>query len=262
MEIINSIFLYNLALICSVMFSGWIFSLIKKQVTHIDSIWGLGFIIIAWNTLYWTQNFTTRSILIAILVTIWGLRLSTHLTLRNWGKGEDRRYNAWRKKNKQRFWIISLFKVFLLQAVFLWVISLVIQYGISRSLVQEITIFEITGIIIWTIGILIESFADWQLKQFLANPTNAGKVMNKYLWKYSRHPNYFGETLIWWGMFILVQSTVNSLWTIISPLVITFTLLKLTGVTLMEKDIVNFKPKYREYIQTTSSFIPWFPKKK
>jgi steroid 5-alpha reductase family enzyme len=136
-----------------------------------------------------------------------------------------------------------------------------IQYGQISDTPAYLTLLDVLGFLIWTIGIVIESFADLQLKQFLSDPANKGNIMNQKLWKYSRHPNYFGETLIWWGIFVIVLSTPWGFWTIVSPLLITYTLLKLTGVTLMEETQFGDNPEYQQYIRQTSAFIPWFPKK-
>jgi steroid 5-alpha reductase family enzyme len=261
MENLIPIFGWNLAAVISLMICGWLISLIYKNVTFVDSLWGLGFVLIAWLTFSLAEGFTGRKILIVLLTTAWGLRLSAHLSWRNWGKGEDPRYGGWRKASGDRFWIISLFKVFLLQALFLWVIALAVQYGQVSATPAHLTGLDFLGFVIWMIGFVFESVSDWQLARFKADPTNAGKVMDRGLWAYSRHPNYFGECLIWWGIFLIVLSTPNSWWTVVSPLVISAVLLKMTGIPLTEKTIVNTRPGYSEYMKRTPSFFPWFPKK-
>jgi steroid 5-alpha reductase family enzyme len=202
-----------------------------------------------------------RKILIVVVTTAWGLRLSAHLAWRNWGKGEDPRYGSWRRASGESFWIISLFKVFLLQALFLWVIALAVQYGQIPAQPAHLTWLDFLGVIIWLIGFGFESVSDWQLARFKADAANRGKVMDRGLWAYSRHPNYFGESVVWWGIFLIALSTPNSGWTVISPLVITAVLLKMTGIPLMEKTIVDTRPGYRDYSRRTPAFIPWFPKK-
>ena len=134
-------------------------------------------------------------------MTLWGLRLSLYLSWRNWGKGEDPRYGGWRQKSGDRFWLVSLFKVFILQALFLWVISLVIQIGQMAATPAALTRLDILGIVVWVAGFMFESVADWQLAQFKSDPANKGRVMDRGLWAYTRHPNYFGEFLIWWGIY-------------------------------------------------------------
>lgn len=261
MDVFVDIFLVNLAAAVGLMGAGWVFSLAKKNVTIADSLWGLGFVLIAWLTFFRADGVLFRKAMIVAMVTIWGLRLFIHLSVRNRGKGEDPRYAAWRARYGDSFWWVSLYKVFLLQALFQWTIALGVQYGQVAATPAALTWTDCLGLAIWTAGILIESAADWQLARFLADPANRGKIMNRYLWKYSRHPNYFGESLIWWGLFVVVLSVPWGAWTIISPALITFTLLRLTGVTLMEQTIFKDNPDYQEYVRKTSSFILWFPKK-
>lgn len=261
MEQIIPVILYNLGAVTLMMICGWIYSLIKNNVTIADSLWGVGFILIAWITFFNTEGFIYRKILITALVTLWGLRLFIHITKRNRGKGEDPRYTEWRKEYGDNFKFVSLFKVFLVQALFLWIISLSIQIGSLSKTPDYITLFDLLGLAVWAGGFLIESFADYQLSSFLKKPENRGKIMNRKLWRYSRHPNYFGESAMWWGIFIIALSVPQGYITIISPVVITYTLLRITGVTLMEKTIFGDNPEYKEYVRRTSSFIPWFPRK-
>jgi steroid 5-alpha reductase family enzyme len=208
-----------------------------------------------------SHGFYDRRLLIAVLVTLWGLRLSTYLSWRNWGKGEDHRYGTWRKKSGDRFWLVSLFKVFLLQAIFLWVISLAAQFGQLALKPDNLTWLDIFGTVIWTIGFIFESVGDWQLARFKSDPANKGRVMNRGLWAYTRHPNYFGECLVWWGIFLIALSTPNSWWTMLSPVIVTAVLLKMTGIPLTEKALVENRPGYSEYIKRTSAFVPWLPAK-
>ena len=260
METTFSIFSWNIFAILIIMFMGWIVSLIYKNVTIMDSIWGLGFVIISWVTFFLSDGYAVRKGLLTILVTFWGVRLVIYLTLRNWGAGEDPRYGAMREKSGERFWIVSLFKVFLLQGAFMFVISLVIQLGQISPVPKNLTWLDVAGIIIWGIGFIFETVGDWQLARFKANPANKGKVMNRGLWAYTRHPNYFGETLIWWGIFFVTLSVPGGIWTIISPIIITTVLLKMTGIPLTEASILERRPDYKTYIQNTSAFFPWFPK--
>jgi steroid 5-alpha reductase family enzyme len=261
METLITIFAWNFAAAVAMMVCGWFISLLFKNVTIVDSLWGLGFVIIAWVTFSMAQGFIGRKLLIAILVSLWGLRLTVHLSRRNWGIGEDPRYGTWREKSGDRFWLVSLYKVFFLQAVFLWVISLSLQFGQLSPTPETYTWLDIIGAVVWTAGFVFESVGDRQLAKFKADPQNKGKVMDRGLWAYSRHPNYFGEFLIWWGIFLITLSTPNSWWTVLSPLIITAVLLKMTGIPLTEKTIVNTRPGYTDYVKRTSAFIPWFPGK-
>jgi steroid 5-alpha reductase family enzyme len=262
MENLTYVFGLNLTAVILMMILGWFLSLILKNVTVVDSLWGLGFVLIAWLTFFLTDGFLGRRLLIALLVTVWGLRLSIYLSRRNWGKGEDPRYGSWREKSGKHFWIVSLFKVFLLQSLFLWAISLSLQYGAVSKTPAMITWLDLCGLSLWMVGFIFEAVGDWQLAAFKSNPANKGKVMDRGLWAYTRHPNYFGECLMWWGIFVIAFSTPNSWWTVLSPLIITAVLLKMTGIPLTEKTIVAHRPGYKEYIQRTPAFIPWFPKKK
>jgi steroid 5-alpha reductase family enzyme len=171
------------------------------------------------------------------------------------------RYAAWREKHGDSFWIVSLFKVFLIQALFQWAIALGVQFGQISAFPDHLTFFDVAGILVWMIGFFTESIADWQLSNFISNPDNKGKIMRYGLWQYSRHPNYFGESLMWWGLFVIVLSTPFGIWTIISPILITYTLLNLTGVKLMEDMEFSDHSDYQEYVSKTNAFIPWFPKK-
>ena len=261
MESVLPIIFFNLCAVIVMMVIAWLLSLAIKDASIADIFWGLGFVLIAWLTFVRTNGYSARSFLITVLTTAWGMRLAIHIFMRNLGKGEDRRYQAWRENYGQRFWWISLFTVFGLQAFLLWVISLVVQVGQIPPSPAKFVLLDGVGSFIWAVGFTFEALGDWQLSRFKSDPANKGKVMNRGLWAYTRHPNYFGESLIWWGLFIIALTTPGSLWVVISPLVITYLLLKVSGVTLLEKNIVDTRPKYRDYINSTNAFIPWFPKK-
>ncbi len=254
----------GLNLLAAVGFMGcvWLLSLPTRNASLADIFWGPGFVLLAWLSFAQTDGYLGRKLLLALLTTAWGLRLFLHITWRNWGQGEDRRYQAWRAKRGASFWWVSLFTVFLTQAVLLWLVSLAVQIGQLSPTPARLTGWDLLGVLVWTTGFTWEAVADWQLARFKADPANRGRVMNRGLWAYSRHPNYFGESLIWWGLFLIALPTPYGWWTVISPVVITFLLLKVSGVTLLEKDIVERRPEYREYLETTSAFLPWFPKRR
>jgi len=172
---------WNLAAVTALMFWGWFISLAHRNVTIVDSLWGLGFVLIAWLTFFLSDGFWTRKMLIAVLVTLWGLRLSAYLSWRNWGKGEDPRYGLWREKSGRRFWFVSLFKVFILQALFLWVISLVFQVGQMAATPSSLTWLDIAGIMMWLTGFVFESLGDWQLARFKSDPASKGRVMDRWI---------------------------------------------------------------------------------
>ncbi len=256
------IIILNLGLVTAMMVIGWLISVKVHNVTHVDSLWGMGFVLIAWLAYTLGLEKTPRGVLLVFLTTLWGVRLSLHLSWRNWGKGEDPRYGAWRRKHGKNFPKRSLYSVFLVQALFLWAIAGSLQYGILAGNPYGFTRWDLLGIVVWCTGFVFETVGDFQLARFKADLVNKGQVMDRGLWAYTRHPNYFGETLIWWGVYLMVVSTPGGIWTVFSPLVITIVLLKMTGVTLTEKSIVEKRPHYRNYIERTSMFIPWFPKKR
>jgi steroid 5-alpha reductase family enzyme len=256
-----TVMMMNFLAVLAMMLIGWLVSLIYRNVTIVDSLWGLGFVIIAWLTFSMAGGYLGRKLLIVLLVTLWGVRLVLHLSWRNWGHGEDPRYANWRRKSGDGFWLVSLFKVFILQAVFLWVISLALQWGQLSAQPSGLIWLDYVGLGIWLVGFFFEAVGDFQLALFKAGTDQKGRVMDQGLWAYSRHPNYFGESLIWWGIFVIALATRSGWWTILSPVIITTVLLKMTGVSLMEKAIVHTRPGYRDYIRRTNAFFPWFPKK-
>jgi steroid 5-alpha reductase family enzyme len=255
-----SVFGLNLGAAVLLMAAGWGISLLRKNVTIADSLWGIGIVLIAWLTFINGDGFLFRKLLLCGLVTAWGVRLFLYMFQRSRNKAEDARYAAWRKRHGQSFWWVSLFKVFLLQAVFQWLIALGVQYGQLRPQPAHLTWLDVAGALVWAAGFAIETAADRQLSEFLSIPENRGKIMNRKLWRYSRHPNYFGESLMWWGLFGIVLSVPWGVWTIVSPVLITYTLLRLSGVRLMETVEFGESPEYQAYARRTNAFIPWFPK--
>ncbi len=251
----------NLVVVVLMMVVGWLISLRHRNVTIVDSLWGLGFVLVTWITFFNSQGYWGRSLLIAVLATLWGMRLTLYLSKRNWGAGEDPRYGKWREAAGDRFKVVSFYKVFLVQALFLWTISLVLQVGQIATQPDRLGWFEGLGLALWLIGFLFETIGDRQLARFKADSANKGRVMDKGLWAYTRHPNYFGECLVWWGFYVISLSTPYGWLTVISPIIITLVLLKMTGIPLTEKTIMETRPEYLRYIKRTSAFIPWFPKK-
>jgi steroid 5-alpha reductase family enzyme len=237
-------------------FLGWIYSLYSNRVTHVDSMWSL-FFLITTVTLFCTfapVSYPQQALSLAVL--IWSIRLSGYLTIRNWNKGEDSRYQAIRLNNEPGFKYKSFYIIFLFQGALALVISLPI---IATFKVFEYNVFTKIGLGLFMVGFLIEAVSDFQLRQFLKR-NNKQAVMNHGFWKYSRHPNYFGECLIWWGFYIVSMSA--GLWyTVISPLIMTYLLVKFSGADLMESTIISRRVGYKDYINKTSKFIPWPPKK-
>jgi len=239
----------------------WAASLAWHDASIVDIFWGAGFVACAWMYFDLTpQGFAGRKWLTCLLVTIWGLRLALHILRRNWGKGEDYRYRAWRQQAGRRWWWVSLFKVFLLQGALLWVISIPLLMAQISPAPGQLTWLDAAGLLAWGVGFAFEAVGDWQLGRFKADPANRGKVLQQGVWRYSRHPNYFGDAAVWWGYFMLAAAT-GGWWTIYSPLLMTFLLLRVSGVAMLERGLAQTKPGYREYMQTTSAFIPWMPRK-
>jgi steroid 5-alpha reductase family enzyme len=249
----------NLVVVLGAMFVLWILSVLFKDTSIVDPFWGLGFSLVAWTSCWVNWPGTTRLWLICMLVTIWALRLSGHLFWRNWGEAEDPRYVVMRKKHGARFWWVSFFTVFLLQGVLLWLIAFPIQSVALAGEESEIGWLDFLGVAVWINGFIFETIGDWQLATFRADPANRGKVLDTGLWRYTRHPNYFGDFCVWWGLYLIAVSG-GGAWTFFSPLVMTFLLLKVSGVTLLEKGMGQRRPDYEEYKRRTNAFFPGLPK--
>ena len=240
----------------------WLLSLLLKNSSIVDIFWGTGFVIVAWATFLLTpEGFLPRKLLLSILVTAWGLRLSLHILRRNWGKPEDFRYQTWRKEAGTAWWWRSLFKVFLLQGILLWIIATPLLAAQISAQPDHITWLDILALPVWLIGFFFEAVGDWQVARFKGHPANKGKVMQTGVWRYTRHPNYFGDAAQWWAYY-LIALVAGGWWTIFSPILMTTLLMRVSGVTLLEKTLKEEKPGYKEYVETTSEFIPWFPRKK
>lgn len=232
---------------------------IKKNNSIVDIGWGLGFVVIAIFTLLTNRNYNFRSILVTALVFIWGMRLFYHIVKRNLGKPEDFRYAAWRKEWGK--WLVprAFLQVFMLQGVIMLVVAYPIIMNNDRS-IGSVGYGEIIGLIIWIVGFIFETLGDKQLKKFIADKKNKGYIMKEGLWKYTRHPNYFGEATMWWGIFIITLSSRSGMLGIISPITITLMLLYVSGVPMLEKHYKD-NIEFQEYAKVTSKFLPWFPKK-
>jgi steroid 5-alpha reductase family enzyme len=202
-----------------------------------------------------------RKILILTLVSIWGLRLTIYLALRNIGKGEDYRYQEFRKNyGPKRYWWFSFFQVFLLQGALIMLVSLPLLGINSTTSSGDLCILDYLGILVWCIGFSFEAGGDFQLARFKKDIKNKGKVLNTGFWKYTRHPNYFGDSAVWWA-YAIFSIAAGSYWQIIGSIIMTLLIIKISGVSLLEKTLKDTKPQYKDYIQKTNSFFPWFPKK-
>jgi steroid 5-alpha reductase family enzyme len=239
----------------------WVGSLVTRDASIVDRVWGLGFVLVAWLAFVLTDAETVRKMVVVALVTLWGVRLSVYITWRNWGKGEDYRYREMRRKRGAQFPFISLFSVFLLQAVILWAVAAPLLQAQRAQGPDGMTWLDLAGITVFAIGFFFEVVGDSQLARFKADPGNRGKVLNTGLWRYTRHPNYFGDAMVWWGFFLLAVATPGGWWTFYSPVLMTFLLMKVSGVALLEQSLRETKPQYRDYVERTSAFFPWPPKK-
>jgi len=254
------LYVQGLLLILGLMTTLWVVSIFLKNVSIVDMFWGFGFVLV--NTFYFLYtDATPAKIILFVLVTVWGLRLSVYLAWRNLGKPEDFRYREFRKKyGENRYWWISFFQTFLLQGILMFIISLPLLGINLNSTSENLSWLDYVGVAIWVIGFVFEAGGDIQLARFKANKANKGKVLNTGFWHYTRHPNYFGDSAVWWGFGLICIST-ESYWYAIGSVIMTLLIIKVSGVALLEKSLKEQKPQYKEYIEKTSSFIPWFPKK-
>lgn len=249
-------YLLTLLLLWVAMILLWLISLRCRDASIVDIFWGLGFAGVA-GRLWLNPPLTTRQALFSLLVVVWGLRLAVHLARRNLARGEDPRYQEMRARHGDRFGLISLPLVFLLQGALIWLISLPIQALGSQP--EGNRLADGIGLLLWLIGFGFEAIGDWQLARFREDPANRGRVLDRGLWAWTRHPNYFGDALVWWGLTIPVLAAGAS-WVIISPLLMSWLLRRVSGVPLLEKALQQNRPAYTEYMARTSPFFPRPPR--
>ena len=231
----------------------WVVSALRRNVTIVDTLWPLLFVIAAVVYLDAVAAPAARAWLVLGLVATWGLRLAAYLAWRNRGHAEDRRYQAIRRRNEPHFTLKSLWLIFGFQALLAWVISLPLAGAIAGD--APLGWLDALGVALWAVGFGFEAVGDWQLARFKADPASAGHVMDRGLWRYTRHPNYFGDFCVWWG-FYLVALAAGAWWTIIGPLIMSFLLLRFSGVRLLEHDIGERRPAYADYARRTNAFFP------
>jgi len=244
---------WALAAIAGLSVIGWLISVAKRDVGIVDSLWSLFFLLAAIVFAGTASTYGPRAVLLFAMVAFWSLRLSAYITWRNHGEPEDRRYQAIRAAHEPGFAWKSFFIVFALQGVLAAIIVAPLIVGIGSG--ASLTIVDAMGVALWAFGFAFEAIGDYQLARFKADPANRGRVMDTGLWRYTRHPNYFGEATLWWGYY-LVAVAAGGWWTIFSPLLMTFLLLKVSGVRLLEKDIGERRPAYADYIAHTNAFFP------
>ncbi len=238
----------------------WGYSLRRRDASIVDSFWGPGFAVVALIGAVAGGGAPPRRLLLLVLVSIWGIRLGAHIYRRNRGKGEDFRYRAMRERAGGRFALASLVTVFLLQAALLLVIALPLVAAAAAPAPAALGAFDLAGVALWLIGFLFEAVGDAQLARFRADPASRGQVMDRGLWRLTRHPNYFGDATLWWGFYLIAAAVPAARWTAVGPLLMTFLLVRVSGVALLEQGMAERRPGYRDYVLRTSAFFPWPPK--
>ncbi|MHB0959772.1 MAG: DUF1295 domain-containing protein [Pirellulaceae bacterium] len=254
----STILVVNLALIAGLMALLWVVSLRIKNVSIVDVFWGLGFVLVSWMTFLLTDVSSMRQAVMVATATLWGMRLAAYLAWRNVGKPEDYRYEAMRNRYGDRFVWVSAVLVFGLQGVLMWIVSWPLQLGQQSAI--PLNWLDAVGVVIWSIGWLFETVGDWQLARFKRQPEHAGRVMDQGLWRYTRHPNYFGDFLVWWGFYMMAVASGAPWWVIVSPLVMSVLLVRVSGVALLERNLATRRPMYADYVRRTSAFFPWPPR--
>ena len=246
---------YSIALmvILAVGIVSWLFSLVKKDVSFVDSLWSLLFLVAAAVFALEAQPISIRGKLVLALVAIWALRLSIYITARNWGQPEDYRYQSIRANNEPGFAFKSLYIVFGLQGVLAWLVALSLLPAITSD--YSLTGIDLIAATLWLVGFVFEAGGDYQLARFKAGDDSKGRVLDTGLWRYTRHPNYFGDFCIWWSFFLFAVAS-GGWWSIASPLLMSVLLLKVSGVAMLEKSISDRRPEYAEYIRRTNAFFP------
>jgi steroid 5-alpha reductase family enzyme len=240
----------------------WVVSLLLRNASIVDVFWGPGFIVAAGAYFALSDDgYEGRQLLVLALVVVWAVRLGGYILARNAGHGEDPRYRKWRETWSGPFWLRSLFQVFLLQGLILWVVSAPRLAAMNRAGPDSLIVTDLIGLAIWCVGFFFEAAGDWQLARFKSDPANEGKVMERGLWRFTRHPNYFGEATLWWGLFVIAAGTTDGWITVFSPVLMTFLLLRVSGVSLLERGMKQRRPEYQAYVERTSAFIPLPPKR-
>ena len=235
-------------------------ALCKRDNGIMDAAWGLGFILVTLFTLGFAKGLATRRLLLGALVLVWGGRLSLHILIRNAGRaGEDFRYRNWRETWGRWFYVRSYFQIYMLQGAVMFLVSTPILLVNARC-GGPLNLLDALGIAVWLLGFLFEAVGDFQLLKFMQNPANKGRVMRHGVWRFTRHPNYFGEATLWWGCALIALNVPGGWWALISPVLIDFLLLRVSGIPMLEAKYKD-RPEYQEYQRTTSAFLPWFPRK-
>ena len=256
----DGIELVSAGAVAVLMLGTWAVSVRLRDASIVDIVWSLGFVLVAWLAFALGDGAVERRLLVATLVTVWGVRLSAHMLSLRRGHGEDFRYRTMRERHGRRFPLVSLFSVYLWQGLGMWAVSLPIQAAAELPGPSGLGALDVAGAALWTVGMVFEVGGDRQLARFRADPANRGKVMDRGLWRYTRHPNYFGDFCVWWGIFLVALATEGAWWTIVGPLTMTAIFTKFFGVPLMEEHLSRAKDGYAEYVRRTSAFFPCPPR--
>jgi steroid 5-alpha reductase family enzyme len=238
----------------------WLVSLAVRDSSIVDIAWGPLLFIIGLTYYLGIAEPGSRAHLIVVLTGLWAVRLALHIGMRNLGHGEDFRYAAWRAQHPDTWWIRSYFKVFLLQGVIAWIVAMPLYHSITKATPPGLGWWDYAGLAVFVFGFLFEAIGDEQLRRFKATPGSKDRVLNTGLWKYTRHPNYFGEAVLWWGLGLMAVSTPGGWMGLVGPALITFLLLRVSGVAMLEKTLKHTKPAYADYIARTPAFFPGRPK--
>ena len=238
----------------------WAVSVAVRDTSIIDIFWGSGFVVVAWVTFVVADGSEGYRWLLVALTTLWGLRLTAHLANRNLGHGEDFRYAKMRERHGSRWPLRSLWSVYWVQGALMWVVSLPVQAGQQLGEGSPDWLAWV-GVAVWGVGLFFETVGDLQLSRFIADPANRGKVMDQGLWRYTRHPNYFGDFSVWWGIWLVALSA-GAWWTVVGPLVMSLLLIKVSGAGLLEKSLSKKREGYDEYVARTSGFFPLPPRRR
>jgi len=256
----TGVLLVNLAVVLAALTVLWAISVAVRDTSIVDIAWGLAFVLIAWVTRFTADGWAPRQNLLVALTTIWGLRLALHLARRNLGHGEDPRYASMRRRNGDAWRWRSLFTVFWLQGLLAWIVSLPVQLGQIPDDRGAFAIMAVLGTIVWAVGLGFEAVGDAQLAAFKRDPATAGTVMDRGLWRYTRHPNYFGDACVWWGLFLIAASTPLGSWGVIGAIVMNVLLVRVSGKALLERHMARSRPGYGDYVARTSGFFPRPPR--
>ena len=240
----------------------WILSLRLRDASIADVAWGPGFVLLGLTWALLSDGYGPRRILVLSLLAAWGLRLAVHIAARNRGKGEDPRYRRFRERAGRTFPLRSLFTVFWLQGVLLWIVAAPLLPALASGRPARLTFFDGLGLLLWLTGFLFESIGDAQLRRFKADPANEGRVLRTGLWRYTRHPNYFGDATLWWGFWCFAASVPGGAVTAFGPALMTWLLVRVSGVRMLEEDLRERKPEYRDYVRTTNAFVPGPPRRR